>query len=269
MYMDLLPIFLGLVGLAMGSFVDALVWRIKNKRDFVADRSECESCHHKLGVKDLIPVVSWLSLGGKCRYCGKKISMLSPVIELTMSALFVVSYFFWPLGFIEWQAIASFVIWLVYMVLLTALFVYDLKWMLLPDKLVFPLIGLGLVDAGLRVSLMPDTNYVFYVITGAAVIAGFYAMLYFFSKGKWVGFGDVKLSIFIGVVLGWQKSILVLLLSNVIGFLYVAPGLAMGKLTRKSRVPFGPFLIIAFFIAGLFGDIILNWYIYELLLMSV
>ncbi|HSE29005.1 MAG TPA: prepilin peptidase [Candidatus Saccharimonadales bacterium] len=267
--MDLLPIFLGLVGLAMGSFVDALVWRLKNKKDFVADRSECESCHHKLGVKDLVPVISWLSLGGKCRYCGKKISTVSPVIELSMGALFVLSYFFWPLGFDQWQAVASFVIWLIYLVLLTALFVYDLRWMLLPDKLVFPLITLGLVDAGLRVSLMPGTNYIFYVLSGVTAIAGFYGLLYFFSKGKWVGFGDVKLSIFIGAVLGWQKAIMVLLFSNVIGFLYVVPGLALGKLNRKSRIPFGPFLIIAFFIAGLFGDIILNWYIYELLLVGV
>lgn len=266
--MNLFPLLLGLIGLAMGSFVDALVWRLKNKRDFVSDRSECEHCHHKLGILDLVPVFSWLALGGKCRYCKKEISYISPLVELSMGALFVTSYFFWPLGFEQWQAVASFVIWLLYLVILTALFIYDLKWMLLPDKLVFPLIGIAIVDAGLRVSLMPGTNYFIYVITGAAVIAGFYALLYTISKGKWVGFGDVKLGIFIGAVLGWQKAVLVLLLSNVIGFLVVAPGLASGKLTRRSRVPFGPFLIVAFFIAGLFGDIIINWYVYDLLLIA-
>jgi prepilin signal peptidase PulO-like enzyme (type II secretory pathway) len=266
--MNLFPLLLGLIGLAMGSFVGALVWRLKNKKDFVSDRSECEHCHHKLSVLDLIPVVSWLMLGGKCRYCKKEIDWLSPLMELSMGALFVTSYFFWPLGFDQWQAIASFVIWLLYLVLLTTLFIYDIKWMLLLDKLVFPLIGLAIIDAGLRVSLMPNVNYIIYVVTGAVVISGFYALLYFVSKGKWVGFGDVKLGFFIGTVLGWQKAILVLLLSNVIGFLVVVPGLLTGKLSRKSRVPFGPFLIVAFFIAGLFGDIIINWYIYDLLLVA-
>jgi len=267
--MDLLPIFIGLVGLAMGSFVDALVWRLKNKKDFVKDRSECEKCHHKLGAKDLVPVISWLSLGGKCRYCKHSISITSPIIEISMSLLFVLSYFFWPLGFSEWQAVASFVIWLIYMVLLIALFVYDLKWMFLPDKLIFPLIGLSLVDAGLRVSLMPTTNYIFYVVSGILAIAGFYSALFFLSKGKWGGFGDVKLGIFIGAVLGWQKSLMVLIISNVVGFLYVVPGLLLGKLNRKSRVPFGPFLIIGFIIAGLFGDIILNWYIHSVLFAGI
>jgi prepilin signal peptidase PulO-like enzyme (type II secretory pathway) len=85
--------------------------------------------------------------------------------------------------------------------------------------------------------------------------------LYVVSQGRWVGFGDVKLSIFIGVVLGWQKALLALILANVIGFFIVLPGLATRKLTRTSRVPFGPFLIIAFVVAGLFGDAIIQWYL--------
>lgn len=264
--MVLSVIFLGLVGLAMGSFVGALVWRLKNKRDFVSDRSECEHCHHKLSTADLIPVVSWLMLKGKCRYCGKKIGWQSPALEISLGLIFVISYLFWPLGFSEWQAVASFVIWLIYMVVLMALVIYDLKYMLLPDKLVFPLIGLALIDAALRTSLS-GANYFAYILAGGIVISGFYAALFYFSKGKWVGFGDVKLGIFIGVALGWQNAVLVLLVSNVIGFLFVIPGLLMGKLGRKSRVPFGPFLIAAFVVAGLFGDVIIDWYVQDLLLM--
>lgn len=258
--MILVPAMLFLVGLAMGSFVGALVWRLHTKRNFINDRSECEHCHHKLGPLDLIPIVSWLWLRGKCRYCQASISWLNPILEVTVGFLFVVSYLFWPLGFAEWQAIASFCIWLMYIVLLASLFLYDLRWMLLPDKLVWPLITLGLFDAALRTSLV-GSSYVIHVIVGVAVLAGSYGLLYMVSKGKWVGFGDVKLGIFMGAVLGGAEAFLVLLLANVLGFLVVVPGLMSGKLTRKSRVPFGPFLIAAFFITGLFGSAILGWYL--------
>lgn len=258
---------LSLLGLAMGSFVGALVWRLHEGRNFVSDRSECEKCHHKLGAADLVPVFSWLLLRGKCRYCGAPIGVSALLIELGVGAAFLVSYLFWPFAFDQWQAVASFGVWLTSIVILAALFLYDMRWRLLPDKLVYPLIGLGLIDAGLRVSLMPSQNYVLYVGFGMLALAGVYGALYVFSRGKWVGFGDVKLSLFIGAVLGWQKALLVLALSNLLGLLVVAPGLMSGKLTRHSRVAFGPFLIAAFFIAGLFGDAIIDWYIRSFVLL--
>lgn len=263
----ILVIMLGLLGLAMGSFVGALVWRLHTKRNFVNERSECEACHHKLAAIDLIPVLSWAFLGGKCRYCKASISWTNPALEIAMAALFIGSYFFWPLGFDQWQAVTSFIIWLVYLVLLAALFLYDLRWMLLPDKLVWPLIAVGLYDGFLRASLA-GSNYLLHAVLGIAVLAGSYGLLYAISKGKWVGFGDVKLGVFMGAVLGGPGAFLVLMLANIIGFLVVVPGLLTGKLTRKSRVPFGPFLIVAFIIAGLFGQTILDWYWNDLILSA-
>lgn len=257
-------LFLGLLGLAMGSFIDAFTWRLHTKRDFVADRSECEHCHHKLSVADLIPVLSWLLLKGRCRYCHKKISPLVPITEVTVSILFVASYYFWPLGFTTWQADVLFGFWLLYIVLLGALFIYDLRWMLLPDKIVFPLIAIGFIDGILRTSLLPGAtlgDYAAHSLLGAAMLGGVYGLLHSMSSGKWVGMGDVKLGIFMGLVLGWQKSLLVLGLANCLGLLVAAPGLMLGKLTRKSRLPFGPFLIAAFLMAGLFGEQLIRWYI--------
>jgi prepilin signal peptidase PulO-like enzyme (type II secretory pathway) len=258
-----IAVFLGAVGAAMGSFVDALTWRLHNKKDFVTDRSECEHCHHKLAALDLIPIFSWLALGGKCRYCRKPITPMVLVSELLLAALFVVSYLCWPEGFGSWQAITLFCLWLVYLVMLTALFVYDLRWFLLPDVIVVPLIVLGLADAGLQTWLAGATlaDYASHVVLGVIAMAGVYWALYMVSKGKWVGFGDVKLAVFMGAVLGWQKTLLVLMLANVIGLLVVLPGLLTHKLNAKSRVPFGPFMIVAFVIVGLFGDAIINWYI--------
>jgi prepilin signal peptidase PulO-like enzyme (type II secretory pathway) len=257
-------VFATVVGMVMGSFIDAVVWRIHTKRNFVSDRSECEHCHHKLGVLDLLPVISWLTLGGKCRYCKKPIGTLPVVTELVMGGLFLVSFLYWPLGFETWQGMVLFGFWLIYLVLLGILFVYDLRWMLLPDKVVAPLIVLGLIDAGLRISLHPQAtiiDYITHVALGIVAMAGVYWLLYTVSKGRWVGYGDVKLSIFVGAVLGWQGTLLVLMLANVIGLLVTLPGLISKKLTPKSHVPFGPFIIIAFVIAGLFGDALIRWYL--------
>ena len=262
-------VFLGAVGAAMGSFIDALTWRLHTKRNFVTGRSECEHCHHKLGVLDLIPIFSWLMLGGKCRYCHKPITPVALLTEIAMATLFVVSYLNWQPGFGSWQAITLFGLWLVYLVMLGALFVYDLRWFLLPDVIVLPLIALGLADAGIQTWLAGASiaDYANHVVLGVLAMAGVYWALYMVSKGKWVGFGDVKLAVFMGAVLGWQKTLLVLMLANVIGLLVVLPGLLTRKLNAKSRVPFGPFMIVAFVIVGLFGDSILDWYIHTFLLV--
>ena len=258
-----------ILGLAFGSFVTALTWRLHEKKNFVTGRSQCEHCEHQLSALDLIPVFSWLFLGGKCRYCRKPIGWQNPVIELSMALLFVGSYLVWPLGFDAWQAVASFVLWLVYLVLLVALLVYDFRWMLLPNSLVFLLIGLSFIDAGLRLCLTPDFSvmgYLLHIGLGAGALGGFYWLLYTVSKGKWVGYGDVKLGLFMGIVAGWQLALLTLFLANLIGFLIVTPGLISGKLTPKSRVPFGPFLIVAFIAAILFGQQLINAYLSFVLL---
>lgn len=251
-------------GAAAGSFVGAVTWRLKTGRDFVMDRSECERCHHKLGIADLIPVVSWIILRGKCRYCHKSIGWYALALELGVAMTFVASYAFWPTELTTWQAQASLAIWYVYIVALAALVASDLRWMILPDVIVFPLIALGLVDAGLRYSLTNNptvAGYVWQVVTGAAALGGIYALLYFITKGRGVGFGDVKLGVFIGVVLGWQLALLVLMLANIVGFVCVLPGLLRGKMGRKTEVPFGQFLILGFIVAGLFGAAILDWYL--------
>src|SRR6266702_282242 len=261
----LLPIFLGLIGLAFGSFVGALVWRLHEHKDFVSDRSECEHCHHKLGMWDLIPLLSWLTLRGRCRYCGKPIGWTAPLLEVLMAALFVGSYYVWPLSLMSWQTEESFALWLIYVVGLLALLVYDLRWMLLPNAIIFPLIGIAVVESAVRYSVQVGVSpwdYFNSAIFGVVVLGGLYWAMYTFSKGKWVGYGDVKLGVFMGIALGFQRSLLALFLANIIGFMIVLPGLLVGKLKRTSKIPFGPFLIIAFFIAFLFGQRIIGWYLH-------
>lgn len=256
-----LIIALGLFGLAMGSFVEALTWRLYKGKDFIFDRSECVNCHHKLGFWDLIPLISWVSLGGRCRYCKKSIGIQAPLLEISMSLLFVVSYLVWPVILDDASSIISFVAWLGYLVVLAALFVYDLRHMILPDKLILTLIIIAVADLIFGQSPFLGTDLISHAVLGILALAGFYWMLYLVSKGEWVGFGDVKLSIFIGLVLGWQKAILALVLANLVGLIIILPGLIGGSLNRKSRVPFGPFLIIGFILAALFGDFLMSFYV--------
>jgi prepilin signal peptidase PulO-like enzyme (type II secretory pathway) len=256
--------YLIVLGLAFGSFVGALTWRLHEKKDFIRARSQCENCGHQLGAADLIPIFSWLWLRGRCRYCRKPIGWQSPLLELAVGLLFGGSYLLWPHTLNSWQAILSFGIWLIYIILLVALLIYDFRWMLLPDSLVFPLIALGLLDAALRLYQTGDLtiiNYAAYTFFGACVLGGLYWLLNAVSKGRWVGFGDVKLGLFIGITLGWQQALLVLFLANLIGSLVAIPALLLGKLSMKSRLPFGPFLILAFLIVGLLGKYLLAWYL--------
>lgn len=250
------------LGLCFGSFVNALVWRLHKKRDFVRERSECTHCHHILAWYDLIPVVSWLLLGGKCRYCHKKIDD-SPLTEIAVATVFAVSYAFWPLGF-SVAGTVLFGLWLVSLVLLAALFLYDLKWSLLPDVLTFPLIGIGVVWAAVYYGVLAPLQPLEVereLLLSLASVAGLYGALYAVSKGEWIGFGDVKLGIFMGLILGWQNGLLAVMIANVVAFLVIIPGLLSHRLTQKTRVPFGPFLILGTVIALLFGEQLISGYI--------
>jgi len=254
-------IILAILGISLGSFVNAAVWRIKVKKDIVHDRSECVHCHHKLAAGDLVPVLSWVFLGGKCRYCRRAISVQYPVVELAVMLYFIVSYLVWPHELTSAYAWIDFSLWLSYGVGLAILFVYDLKWYTLPDKVVWPLVALGALDfvnRGLWLGWTP-LQFVIELVPALLAIAGFYYVLHVFSKGAWIGFGDVKLGIFMGLALGWQSALLCLFLANVIGCLTIIPGLATGKLKHDSRIPFGPFLIIGFIIAGLWSEQLIAW----------
>lgn len=252
---------LGLTGVCLGSFANAAIWRLKVRKDIVRDRSECTHCHHKLAANDLIPVISWLMLRGKCRYCHKKIDD-NPLVELGVGVYFVTSYLLWPEILNNSYAWFDFSLWLLYGVGLAILFVYDLRWYLLPDRVVWPLVGLSGIDFIARCLSQHWTTQQFFVEAGLAllVIAGVYYLLHLVSKGKWVGLGDVKLGIFMGLALGWQAGLIALLLANLIGCLVIIPGMISGKLRRDSQVPFGPLLIAGFIIAGLWGQQLVDWY---------
>lgn len=273
---------LTVIGLCMGSFVNALVWRLRQQEllpeqasrksttkrtskltaadlSILHGRSMCSNCHHQLAAIDLIPVVSWLLLRGKCRYCHVKIAD-NPLVELTTATLFIGSYWWWPAGF-HGFALVRFAFWLLLTVGFVALAVYDLRWYILPDKVVFPLIGL--------VAVQLVIGLVFFhmgfaaaaaAIWGVLIASGIFYVLFQVSRGAWIGGGDVKLGIVLGLLLGGPlKSLLLLFLASLLGTLISLPLLAIGKTKRNTLIPFGPFLLAAACIIEFFSGQFTAW----------
>lgn len=248
------------MGLAFGSFVNALVWRLHEKRNWVNERSECTHCHHVLGPLDLIPVISYVLLKGKCRYCHKPIQD-KPYVELAVPLLFVVSYAFWPMPF-DAQGVFNFVFWLVFIVGFAALTLYDGKWFLLPNVIVFPLIGLAVaMAAGNWLFFDRSWEALLQPALGVTIISGLFLLLYYGSKGAWIGFGDVKLGVVLGILsAGALPALFLLLCASMIGTIVALPLLLQGKAGRKTQLPFGPLLIAGMIITKLFGEGIISWY---------
>lgn len=265
------------LGLCFGSFVNALVWRLheKNKKksknakknahkkelSILNGRSMCPRCYHTLSAMDLIPIVSWIGLRGKCRYCHKKISLQYPLIELLTAVVFVFSYVFWPIGFGA-MGLFNLVIWYVVAIGLMALLVYDLKWMLLPDRIVYPLVMLAAIGVVVNIAVFDGgLRMAGEVGLSLLVASGFFYAIYQYSKGTWIGGGDVKLGLLIGLVIARpMESFLVLFTASLLGTVTILPGLFSRKLKTTSRIPFGPYLIIATLIVKLFGGSIVAWY---------
>lgn len=262
------------LGLILGSFVNAFVWRLHEQDAVLSSkqpdksylkqlsikygRSMCTHCKHQLATKDLVPVLSWLYLRGKCRYCHRRIDD-SPIVELSTAALFLLSYACWPYS-LHGLGLYYFVFWLIFLVAFVALAVYDLKWYLLPDKLVFPLIGLAALQlAGAIIFYHQGWQTIVTAFWGVMVSSGIFYAIFKISKAQWIGGGDVKLGVVIGILLGGpMMSFLMLFTASSLGSLIGIPLLIAGK--RQVRLPFGPFLLIATVIAMLFGSSIINWY---------
>lgn len=259
----LIAIILGLLGLCLGSFVNAFVWRLHEGRDVVRERSECTSCHHILAWYDLIPVISWLWLRGKCRYCRAKIAWQYPLVELATAVVFVVSYVQWPFGS-DPASLVMLGLWLLMVVGLMTLIVYDARWYLLPDVVVLPLAAIGLVFGLIHYSALMQLGFAqvgLELLYGMLSVGGIYGLLYAVSRGRWVGFGDVKLGVVMGLVLGWQLGLLSIFIANLVGLIMIIPSLLTKRLSTRSHIPFGPFLIVGLIVALLWGEQLIRLYI--------
>ncbi len=244
--------FIFIFGLIIGSFLNCVIYRLEiGKKPF--GRSFCPRCKHKLSWQDLIPVLSFVILKGKCRYCHKKISIQYPLVELATGFLFLFTVY--GLRFTVLEA----VFYLIINCFLIIVFVYDLKHYIIPDKVIFPAIIITFFYQLFRVLDLGFGHWDF--IFSAFLASGFFLAIVLISKGRWMGMGDVKLAFFMGLFLGFPQIFVALFLSFFIGAIIGIGLIALNKKGLKSEIPFGPFLVVGTFIALFYGEQIINWYL--------
>lgn len=257
-YAWMLAVVAGLFGLIFGSAINAIVWRLYVGRSWVKGRSECPDCGHTLAIKDLIPVVSWVFLGGRCRYCKARIKD-HPGVELATGLLFGLSvYVLAPVSTMGWVVLGF---WLVMLVMLIVLAVYDLRWLLLPDKVMVPLIVVAGIYAVTLAVLTGSMKILWMSLLAAILVGGAFYALVFFSKGRAMGGGDIKLAFAMGLMLGLQSTAVAMLLAFNVAALVGIVLIALKRRGRKDQIPFGPFLVGGTVVAFLFGRQIFDWYL--------
>jgi len=245
----ILSIAIFIFGLAVGSFLNCVIYRLEQKKSFLKGRSYCPSCKHVLAWNDLIPIISFFILRGKCRYCGKKISWQYPAVEIATALLFLLIFNF---------QFSIFNICFLFFVscFLIIIFVYDLKHYIIPDSVIYPAIIITfLYNLILNPSFLVQNS----ILAGIGASL-FFLLIYLISRGKWLGFGDVKLALFMGLFLGFPAIISALFFSFLIGAIIGIILILLKRKGLKSEVPFGPFLIIGTYIALFWGERIINWY---------
>lgn len=245
-------------GLVIGSAINAYVWRLKVGRSWVHGRSECPDCGHQLAAKDLVPVVSWLMLGGKCRYCRKPIQD-HPIVEVMTALLFGLSaYVLNPQGLTGWVELSW---WLVMLVLLIVLAAYDARWMILPDKVMIPLAVVAAAHVLYLVWLTSSWHVAVMSVLAAVLAGGGFLLLAMVSKGKAMGGGDIKLAAVMGLILGLMSSAFAMMVSFDVAALVGLALIIAHRRRRRDLIPFGPFLVLGTVVAYLWGHDIMQWYL--------
>jgi len=254
--------FVFVFGLIVGSFLNCVIYRLEKNENFLKGRSRCPRCQHVLSWQDLIPVFSFLILKRRCRYCQEKISLQYPIVEIITALLFLLIFNLKFLIFKQFQIfnfLNLFYYWIITSFLLV-IFVYDLKHYIIFDKVIYPAIVLTLIF-NLQFLISKQFQTFNYSILSALGTALFFLLIFLTSRGKWLGFGDVKLGFLMGLFLGFPNILVSLFFAYLIGAI-IGIGLILAKKkTLKSEVPFGPFLVIGTFIALFLGQKIIDWYL--------
>jgi len=278
-----------LFGISVGSFLNCLIYRLPRGKNFFTGRSSCPKCKRVLGFKDLIPILSFIILKGKCRYCHQKISLQYPLVELSTGILFVLTTYNLQLTTYNLENLFTLGYWLLVICYLLIIFVYDLKYYIIPDKIIYPAIGIvflyrlfeilnfefvyptvnerselyyGISNFGFRI---PDFETLLNPLTCAILVSAFFLAIILLSRGKWLGLGDVKMAFFMGILLGFPEILVALFSAFFIGAI-IGIGLILAKKKKlKSEIPFGPFLVFGTFLAMFWGNQIINWYLHLLI----
>lgn len=240
-----------LLGLSIGSFLNVLIYRLP-KNESLFGRSYCDHCKKELSWYDLIPLLSFVLLRGKCRYCKKPIDPLISVVELTTALLFVSVFLKFPI-------ISDPKLWfhLFFVSVLLVIFFTDLKYEVIPNKIIYPAILISLLFIAL------NSNPINHILSGIGAFL-FFLILSLVTRGKGMGGGDTKLALFLGLVLGFPNIVFSLYLAFLTGgFLSLILILWKKKRFKGDTIPFGPFLAfwgtISIFIGNYLVSLLLSF----------
>lgn len=239
-------------GIVIGSFLNVCIYRIPKKEDIVKINSHCMSCNYKLKWYDLVPIFSYICLGGRCRECKTKISIQYPLIEGLNGILYVL------VVFVNGFTIESLLYCLMFSALIT-LSVIDFRTYEIPFGINLFILALGLIK------LATDyRNFLDYLI-GFISVSGFLYLLFLLTKGRGIGGGDIKLMAVSGLMLGWKCNILALAIGCIVGSIV---HIIRMKVSKQDHVlALGPYLSVGIMIAALWGDFLLQWYFTAILKM--
>ncbi len=251
-FSPLLYVLIFLFGLIFGSFLNSWIWRTWENVRIVAGRSMCIHCGRKLTWYENIPVLSFLYLNGQCRTCKKPISWYYPVVELATAFLFlIVAWQYVDRSLQSWFFIRD----LFFVVILLIVFIFDAL-----HKIIIPTI----VWLGAIVGLF--FNYFFLHFTwqnfvlGILIGGGFFLLQYIISRGRWIGGGDVRMGVMMGIWLGWPSILTALIISYVLGAVIGLGLLVFKKKAWTHEIPFGTFLSVGTFFTLFWGAEIVQWY---------
>ncbi|MFA6307170.1 MAG: prepilin peptidase [Patescibacteria group bacterium] len=277
MFLSIILIFIFIFGLIIGSFLNCLIWRLHKKIPLTPfakggdewKRSYCPKCSKQIAWYDNIPVLSFIMLGGKCRSCGKRISWQYPAVEFVTGLLFVVSFAInFQFSLVEpGQAIFNFqtifndqfsmkILRDFFLVsVMIVVFIYDLRWYLILDIVTLPACLVVLIF-----NLILGFSLWNLLISG--IIGGsFFLIQFVISQGKWIGGGDIRLGLLIGLSLGWPGALVAIIISYFIGSIVGLGMILTGKKQWGSEVPLGVFLAAGAIITLFYQEQILNWYL--------
>jgi len=256
------------LGLSLGSFVNMLVYRTADRyklerRKFKPkkkERSFCDYCGKQLSWYENIPILSWCVQRGRSRCCHKKLSLLYPIVEIFTGLLMVFVVQRFDLINFDLPIMVELlrVFWLMILVVfLVFLMVFDLKYLILPNFAVIILIIISLLGV-----IFDEPNIVPYLLSavGSSI---FLLFLNLITKGKGMGFGDVKLAVFMGLFLGWPKIILAMYMAFILGAIIGIVLMMFKKVTGRTKIPFGPFLILGTLISWIYGNEILKLSVFQ------
>jgi len=244
-------------GLIIGSFLNAVIYRLEKKESALHGRSYCPHCQHQLSWQDLIPIVSFFMLRGKCRYCSQSISWQYPLVEICTAIIFLIIFN---------QFILFGIFHVLYLLVIASalivLFVYDLKHYILPDSIVLPAIGIVLGYRALEIMGLGVENLssLLGTLLAGVLASAFFLMIFLVSRGRAMGFGDVKLALLMGFLLGIPGIIAALYVAFILGGLIGVFLIITKRRKLRSAIPFGPFLIIGTFVALVWSNQIISWY---------